>query len=90
MMKSVWLSGRKSSCDCVPCVQPLPDQPPEPIAVLDWMMFQPAPSRSLSGIQQRQDTLLLVILEQKQPGRPGGQERGQRGADDESASRCRP
>ncbi|MNQ96132.1 hypothetical protein D3C85_1117240 [compost metagenome] len=49
MMKSVWLSGRKSRCDWVPSSQPLPNTPPEPMAALDWMMFQPVPSGSLSG-----------------------------------------
>ena len=38
-MKSVELSGRKSSCDWVPCSQPLPNTPPEPMAISDWMMW---------------------------------------------------
>ena len=49
MMKSVRLSGRNSSCACVPYVRPLPENPPEPSAILDWMMFQPVPKGSLSG-----------------------------------------
>ncbi len=49
MIKSVWLSGKKSRCDWVPANQPLPNTPPEPIAAFDWMMFQPVPSGSLSG-----------------------------------------
>ena len=37
-MKSVERSGTKSSCACVPLSQPLPRMPPEPIAIVDWMM----------------------------------------------------
>ncbi|MNN61221.1 hypothetical protein D3C81_1764480 [compost metagenome] len=47
--KSVVCSGMKFKCDCEPNPQPLPVSPPEPMAILDWMMFQPAPSASLSG-----------------------------------------
>ena len=28
-------SGRKSSCDWLPCNQPLPKMPPEPMAICD-------------------------------------------------------
>ncbi len=38
-MKSVWRSGRNSSCAWLPCIQPLPNTPPEPIAIFDWMMW---------------------------------------------------
>ncbi len=51
-MKSVVCSGRKSRCAWLPCPQPLPLKPPEPIAILDWMMFQPVPSGSDSGFMK--------------------------------------
>ena len=34
-MKSVCFSGRKFSCDWVPCIKPLPFSPPDPRAILD-------------------------------------------------------
>ena len=34
-MKSVERSGRNSRCACVPFIQPLPNRPPEPIAIFD-------------------------------------------------------
>ncbi len=37
-MKSVCFSGRKFSRDCVPCMKPRPVQPPEPSAILAWVM----------------------------------------------------
>ena len=37
-MKSVDRSGMKSSWDWLPLSQPLPNTPPEPIAMVDWMM----------------------------------------------------
>ena len=52
MMKSVRLSGRNSSWLCVPSPSPLPNSPPEPIAIFDWMMFQPSPSGSRSGLRK--------------------------------------
>ena len=48
-MKSVWLSGRKFSRLWVPLRKPLPATPPEPMAILAWVMFQPLPSASLAG-----------------------------------------
>ena len=51
-MKSVCFSGRKLSRLWVPCRKPLPDSPPEPMAILAWVMFQPAPSASDSGIEE--------------------------------------
>ena len=39
IIQSVLRSGRYSSCPWVPLVQPLPNSPPEPIAILDWMML---------------------------------------------------
>ena len=38
-MKSVCFSGRKLRCPCVPCRYPLPQMPPEPSAMRDWMML---------------------------------------------------
>ena len=38
-MKSVERSGRNSSCAWLPFIQPLPNSPPEPIAICDWMMW---------------------------------------------------
>ena len=37
-MKSVVSSGRKFSRACVPFMKPLPQVPPAPIAISDWMM----------------------------------------------------
>ena len=48
-IKSVCFSGKKFRCPCVPCRKPLPHIPPEPSAILLWMMLYPAPSGSLSG-----------------------------------------
>ncbi len=36
-MKSVCCSGRNASRFWVPAVKPLPNQPPDPIAIFDWM-----------------------------------------------------
>jgi len=38
-MKSVCFSGRKLRWPCVPCRKPLPQMPPEPSAIFDWMML---------------------------------------------------
>ena len=38
-MKSVCFSGRKFSDDWVPFRKPLPNVPPEPMAILDWVMW---------------------------------------------------
>ena len=38
-MKSVWRSGMNSRCAWVPFSQPLPARPPEPTAIVDWMMW---------------------------------------------------
>ena len=38
-MKSVERSGMNSRCVCVPFSQPLPVMPPEPTAMVDWMMW---------------------------------------------------
>ncbi len=38
-MKSVCASGRKSSLAWVPSSQPLPNRPPEPMAILLWVMW---------------------------------------------------
>ena len=38
-MKSVVRSGMKSRWVCVPFSQPLPNQPPEPTAIVDWMVW---------------------------------------------------
>ena len=48
-MKSVWRSGMNSRWAWVPFSQPLPDKPPEPTAMVDWMMWKPAPSGSVVG-----------------------------------------
>ena len=42
-MKSVLCSGRNRKWLCVPRKNPLPKSPPAPMAVFDWIMFQPAP-----------------------------------------------
>ena len=59
-MKSVVRSGMNSRCVCVPCMKPLPVRPPEPIAIMPWMMWKPLPSGSLRGVEQRADAVLLV------------------------------
>jgi hypothetical protein len=33
------LFGQEVQPDCVPCMKPLPDQPPDPSAILAWMML---------------------------------------------------
>ena len=38
-MKSVCCSGRNASRFCGPCVIPVPNQPPDPIATCDWMTW---------------------------------------------------
>ncbi|MNN56440.1 hypothetical protein D3C81_1713710 [compost metagenome] len=48
-MKSVVRSGMNSRCACVPLSQPLPVMPPEPIAIVDWMIWKPLPSGSVVG-----------------------------------------
>ena len=37
-MKSVVRSGMNSRCVCVPAMKPLPHTPPEPMAIMPWMM----------------------------------------------------
>ena len=37
-MKSVVRSGMNSRCVCVPLMKPLPVSPPEPMAIMPWMM----------------------------------------------------
>ncbi len=37
--KSVVRSGMKSRWVCVPFNQPLPNQPPEPTAIVDWIVW---------------------------------------------------
>ncbi|MNN60209.1 hypothetical protein D3C81_1753780 [compost metagenome] len=48
-MKSVCFSGMNSRWVCVPLRKPLPSTPPEPIAMIDWMVWKPLPSGSLVG-----------------------------------------
>ena len=48
-MKSVVRSGMNSRCVWVPCMKPLPQRPPEPMAIMPWMMWKPLPSGSLDG-----------------------------------------
>ena len=48
-MKSVVRSGMNSRWVCVPSIQPRPHSPPEPTAMVDWMMWNPLPSGSLLG-----------------------------------------
>lgn len=51
-IKSVSVSGRKFKCVCDPSPKPFPNNPPEPIATLDWMIFQLAPNGSDSGLKK--------------------------------------
>ena len=48
-IKSVLCMGTKLSPVCVPFKNPLPKNPPEPIAILDWVIFQPDPRGSALG-----------------------------------------
>ena len=48
-MKSVHCLGMKLSCVCVPRMNPLPKIPPEPMAMVDWMMWKPLPSGSFAA-----------------------------------------
>ena len=49
-MKSVCGNGRKKSfCRLPP--RPLPNQPPAPTAMSDWMAWKPVPSGSASGFR---------------------------------------
>jgi hypothetical protein len=59
----------------VPSSQPLPKLPPDPMAIVDWMMWYPAPSGSVVGSISVSDPLALVVV-QHGPGkrrRTGGQ-----------------
>ena len=49
-IKSEWLSGIKSNWLCVPDRYPFPVNPPDPMAVWDWLIFQPVPNGSASGL----------------------------------------
>ncbi|MNT20756.1 hypothetical protein D3C72_1560710 [compost metagenome] len=48
-MKSVVRSGMNSRCVCVPAMKPLPHMPPEPMAIMPWMMWNPLPNGSRVG-----------------------------------------
>ena len=50
--KSVSFSGRKSKLLWEPSRKPLPFSPPEPIAILDWIIWYPFPSGSKSGLRK--------------------------------------
>jgi hypothetical protein len=52
--------------------QPLPNTPPEPMAMVDWMMWKPLPSGSEVGVEQGAHPVFLVL---PQPGQstPGWQ-----------------
>jgi len=56
-MKSVCFSGRKLRRLCVPLRKPLPERPPEPMRSLAWVMFQPAPKASASGLRKSSPAL---------------------------------
>src|ERR1019366_978206 len=48
-MKSVCCAGRNARRFCVPIVNPLPSQPPDPIATCDWITWYPDRSGSEPG-----------------------------------------
>ena len=48
-MKSVVRSGMNSRWAWVPSIQPLPQMPPEPTAMVDWITWKPLPSGSDDG-----------------------------------------
>ena len=48
-MKSEVRSGMNSRWVWVPCMKPLPVSPPEPMAIMPWMMWKPLPSGSRFG-----------------------------------------
>jgi hypothetical protein len=74
-MKSVCRSGMNSSWAWVPDFQPLPKMPPEPMAMVDWMMWKPLPSGSFSGSKSVRMRLPLVVVQQV----PGQRRRGDGG-----------
>ena len=45
----LWI-GTKFKPVCVPFKYPFPNNPPEPIAILDCVMFQPDPNGSILGL----------------------------------------
>jgi hypothetical protein len=57
-IKSVDCWGRYLKWLCVPLRNPLPKTPPEPTAVIDWIMFHPAPRGSIYG--SRNTTSLII------------------------------
>ena len=48
-MKSVVRSGMNSRWVWVPFMKPFPVRPPEPMAIMPWMMWKPLPSGSVVG-----------------------------------------
>ena len=50
-IKSVWFSGKKFNWLWVPSKRPLPNSNPEPIAILDWIIWYPAPKGSTLGFK---------------------------------------
>jgi len=52
--------SRKLRMGLLPHQKPLPPQPPEPMAILDWEAVIAAPSGSFSGIEEGVDAVALV------------------------------
>ena len=50
--KSVSFSGKKSKLLCDPPKKPFPRIPPDPIAILDWIIWYPFPNGSRSGLRK--------------------------------------
>ena len=51
-IKSVCFSGKNSKLLWVPCLKPYPKKPPDPIAILDWIIWYPDPNGSFSGFKK--------------------------------------
>ena len=51
-IKSLCISGKKLRWLWVPSRNPFPKKPPEPRAILDWRIWYPLPSGSLSGLKK--------------------------------------
>ena len=48
-IKSVCFSGKNSKYPWVPFKKPFPKRRPDPTAIYDWIIWEPAPKGSLSG-----------------------------------------
>ena len=83
-MKSVWGNGRKKSfCRLPP--RPLPNQPPAPTAISDWIAWKPGAERVGLGVQKRQQARPPVVGREHQ----GREHREHREGSEEEPARPR-